>query len=63
MTQLLNGLSFGFVLFILAAGFCLIFGVMRIVNMAHGSLYMVGGYIGYTVSLKTGSFGLAVLED
>lgn len=46
-TQMLNGLSFGAVLFFLASGFTLIFGLMRITNLAHGGFYLVGGYIGF----------------
>ena len=47
-------------LFVLAAGLTLIFGLMRIVNMAHGSFYLLGGYIGLAVVERTGSFGLAL---
>ncbi len=60
-TQTLNGLSFGAVLFFLASGFTLIFGLMRITNLAHGGFYLVGGYIGITVVRATGSFWLAIL--
>lgn len=48
-TQMLNGLSFGAVLFFLASGFTLIFGLMRITNLAHGGFYLVGGYVGFKV--------------
>lgn len=61
VVQTLNGLSFGALLFLLASGFTLIFGLMRIVNLAHGAFYLVGGYIGLTVVLATGSFWLAML--
>jgi branched-chain amino acid transport system permease protein len=54
--QLLNGLTFAALLFVVASGFTLIFGLLRIVNLAHGALYLFGGYIGLTVALKTGSF-------
>src|ERR671931_361957 len=54
--QLLNGATFAALLFVVASGFTLIFGLMRIVNLAHGALYLVGGYIGLTVATKTGSF-------
>jgi branched-chain amino acid transport system permease protein len=57
--QCLNGVSFGALLFLLASGLSLIFGVMNIVNVAHGSYFMLGGYIGYSVLAKTGSFILA----
>jgi branched-chain amino acid transport system permease protein len=54
--QLLNGLSFGALLFFLASGFTLIFGLMRIVNLAHGAVYLVGGYVGLTAITATGNF-------
>src|SRR4051794_18125947 len=56
--QLLNGLTFAALLFIVASGFTLIFGLLRIVNLTHGALYLLGGYIGYSVSTWTGSFAL-----
>lgn len=59
--QLLNGLSFAALLFFLASGFTLIFGLMRIVNLAHGAYYLVGGYVGLTVTLATGNFWLGLL--
>lgn len=59
---LLNGVSFGMVLFLVASGLSVIFGLMGILNMAHGALYMVGGYVGWTVAVQHGlSFGLATL--
>ena len=54
--QLLNGLTFAALLFVVASGFTLIFGLLRIINLAHGALYLFGGYIGYTVAVKSGSF-------
>ncbi len=54
--QLLNGLSFGAVLLFVASGFTLIFGLMRITNLAHGGFYLVGGYFGFSVIQYTGSF-------
>jgi branched-chain amino acid transport system permease protein len=59
--QVLNGLQFGVTLFLLAAGLTLIFGIMGIINLAHGSLYMVGAYAAALAAAKTGSFLLAVL--
>lgn len=59
--QILNGLSFGAVLFLLAAGFTMIFGLMRIANLAHGGFYLVGGYIGVAVVVTTGNFWLGLL--
>jgi branched-chain amino acid transport system permease protein len=57
--QLLNGVTFAALLFVVASGFTLIFGLLRIVNLAHGALYLFGGYIGYTVGTRTGSYALA----
>ncbi|MCZ6469878.1 MAG: branched-chain amino acid ABC transporter permease [Gammaproteobacteria bacterium] len=59
--QLLNGLQFGFMLFLLSAGLTLVFGVMNLINLAHGSFYMVGAYVAATVMLASGSFVLALL--
>ena len=59
--QFLNGLQLGVLLFLLAAGLTLVFGIMDCVNLAHGSLYMVGAFVCATVTLATGSFLLGVL--
>jgi branched-chain amino acid transport system permease protein len=59
--QLLNGLSFAALLFFLASGFTLIFGLMRIVNLAHGAFYLVGGYVALTTVAATGNFWLGLL--
>lgn len=59
--QTLNGISYAALLFLLASGFTLTFGLMRIVNMAHGAYYLFGGYAGLTVAKMTGSFSLALL--
>lgn len=59
--QTLNGISYAALLFLLASGFTLTFGLMRIVNMAHGAYYLIGGYIGLTVARATGNFWLALL--
>jgi len=59
--QLLNGLTFAALLFVVASGFTLIFGLLRIVNLAHGALYLLGGYAGYAVTVRTGSFALGVV--
>jgi len=60
--HLLNGLSFGFILFLLASGLSLIMGVMGTINLAHGALYMVGAYVGFTIVVQHGlNYGLAVL--
>jgi branched-chain amino acid transport system permease protein len=59
--HVLNGVTFGALLFLLASGFTLIFGLMRITNMSHGGLYLVGGYLGLTVLGRTGNFWVALL--
>jgi branched-chain amino acid transport system permease protein len=61
LEQLLNGVQFGIMLFLLAAGLTLIFGIMNVINLAHGSLYMIGAYGAALVAAKTGSFLLAIL--
>lgn len=61
LTQLLNGLQFGVLLFLLAAGLTLVFGIMSFVNLAHGSLYMLGAYFAATAYQHTENFGLALL--
>jgi len=61
ISQLFNGVSYGALLFLLAGGLSLIFGMMRIVNMTHGSYYLLGGYVALTVIWRTGSFALAIL--
>lgn len=59
--QGLNGLAFGSLLFILASGFSLIFGLMRVANLAHGALFMLGAYVGLAVLDAGGNFWIAVL--
>jgi len=59
--QALNGLSFGALLFILASGLSLVFGMMDVVNLAHGAFYMLGAYVALSVVQATGSFWLALL--
>src|SRR6516164_4613020 len=54
--QCLNGLQFGLLLFLLAAGLTLVFGIMDLVNLAHGSLYMLGAYFAATFAAWTGMF-------
>jgi len=59
---LLNGISFGMVLFLIAAGLSIIIGVMGILNLTHGALYMVGAYVGWSIAVQYElNFGLAVL--
>ena len=59
IAQSFNGISYGALLFLLAIGLSLIFGVMRIVNLSHGSYFMLGGYVALTVIWTTGSWLLA----
>jgi branched-chain amino acid transport system permease protein len=61
LEQTLNGLQFGLMLFLLAAGLTLVFGIMDLINLAHGSLYMIGAYLVAAVVQATGSFLVAVL--
>ena len=59
--QCLNGIQLGMLLFLLAAGLTLVFGIMDLVNLAHGSLYMLGAYFAATFAIWTGSFVAAVI--
>ena len=59
--QLLNGLVFSMLLFVLAAGLSLIFGQMNVINLAHGAFYLLGGYLGLSIVRYTGNFWLALL--
>ncbi|MEY2952977.1 MAG: hypothetical protein RLZZ401_1064 [Pseudomonadota bacterium] len=61
MIQLLNSVQYGLLLFMLAAGLTLIFGIMGVVNLAHGSFYMLGAYLAYSLSGYFGSLTLAIL--
>ena len=61
--QLLNGLQLGVMLFLMAAGLTLIFGVMGLINLAHGSLYMVGAFACAIVAAQTGSFWLGLVAS
>ncbi len=58
--QLLNGIQFGVTLFLMASGLTLVFGIMNFINLAHGSLYMVGAFVAATVQALTGSFLLGI---
>jgi branched-chain amino acid transport system permease protein len=60
LVSFLNGLTLASLYFIVAAGFTLVFGLMRNVNLAHGSLYLLGGYLGFFVAQQTGWFALAL---
>ncbi|NJN39810.1 MAG: branched-chain amino acid ABC transporter permease [Gammaproteobacteria bacterium] len=61
LEQTLNGLQFGVMLFLMAAGLTLVFGIMNLVNLAHGSLYMVGAYLATSAYQWTGSYPLSVV--
>ena len=61
LNALFNGITLGGLYFLVASGFTLIFGLMRNVNLAHGSLYLFGGYIGYAISTWTGSWVLGFI--
>ena len=60
LEQALNGLQFGLMLFLLAAGLTLVFGIMDMINLAHGSLYMVGAYLTAAVTQASGSFMVGI---
>ena len=59
LAQILNGLQYGLLLFLISSGLTLIFGVMGVINLAHGSLFMIGAYLAYVVAATTGEFWLA----
>ncbi|MGH2593112.1 MAG: branched-chain amino acid ABC transporter permease [Anaerolineae bacterium] len=61
ITQMLNGLVTGMLLFVMAAGLSLIFGLMDVINLTHGAFYLLGGYIGLTTVRQLGDFWLALL--
>jgi branched-chain amino acid transport system permease protein len=61
MSTIIIGLSLGMLLFLLASGLTLIFGMLGVINFAHGALYMLGTYLCYDIALRTGSFTLGVL--
>jgi branched-chain amino acid transport system permease protein len=61
LNAVFNGITLGGLYFLVASGFTLIFGLMRNVNLAHGSLYLFGGYVGYAVSTSTGSWLLGFI--
>ena len=54
LAQLLNGVQYGLLLFLISSGLTLIFGVMGIINLAHGSLFMIGAYVAYLVARQWG---------
>jgi branched-chain amino acid transport system permease protein len=63
LSALFNGITLGALYFLVASGFTLIFGLMRNVNLAHGSLYLLGGYLGWSVGTATGSWIVALIAS
>ncbi|MCZ7564013.1 MAG: branched-chain amino acid ABC transporter permease [Burkholderiales bacterium] len=61
LIQVLNGVQYGLLLFLVASGLTLVFGIMGIINLAHGSFYMIGAYLAWSLSQHFGSLGLAIL--
>ena len=61
VNQSINGLQLGLILFLLAAGLSLVFGIMDVINLAHGAFYMLGAYVTATVTIKTNAFLLGIL--
>jgi len=59
--QILNGLQYGLLLFLIASGLTLVFGIMGVINLAHGSFYMIGAYLALSLTQMTGSLPLAIL--
>jgi len=60
LIQCLNAVQYGLLLFLVASGLTLIFGIMGVINLAHGSFYMVGAYLTYGLAKMTGSLWLAI---
>jgi branched-chain amino acid transport system permease protein len=61
LIQLLNGVQYGLVLFLVASGLTLVFGILGVINLAHGAFYMLGAYVGYWLTAQTGSFWIALV--
>jgi branched-chain amino acid transport system permease protein len=59
--QVLNGVQYGLLLFLIASGLTLVFGILQVINLAHGSFYMIGAYLAFWLTTRTGSLGLAIL--
>jgi branched-chain amino acid transport system permease protein len=60
LAQILNGVQYGLLLFLISSGLTLIFGVMGVINLAHGSLFMIGAYLAYVLAAATGSLWFAL---
>ncbi|MDH3232791.1 MAG: branched-chain amino acid ABC transporter permease [Alphaproteobacteria bacterium] len=61
LIQVLNGVQYGFLLFLVASGLTLIFGIMGIINLAHGAFFMIGAYLAYSLTALVGNFFIAVV--
>src|ERR1700739_1152603 len=61
LIQVLNGLQYGLLLFLVASGLTLVFGIIGVINLAHGSFYMVGAYLAFSLAQAIGNFWLPVL--
>jgi branched-chain amino acid transport system permease protein len=61
LIQVLNGVQYGLLLFLIASGLTLVFGILQVINLAHGSFYMVGAYLAFWLVGRTGSLALAIL--
>jgi branched-chain amino acid transport system permease protein len=61
LIQLLNGVQYGLVLFLVASGLTLVFGILGVINLAHGAFYMLGAYVAYWITAQTGSFWIALI--
>ena len=61
LIQMLNSLQYGLLLFLVASGLTLVFGIMGIINLAHGSFYMIGAYLAFVLTSATGSLFMAIL--
>ena len=60
LIQVLNGVQYGLLLFLIASGLTLVFGILQVINLAHGSFYMVGAYLAFWLTAHTGSLSIAV---
>ena len=61
LIQLLNSVQYGLLLFLISSGLTLVFGIMGVINLAHGAMYMIGAYLAYAFVEWTGSLGIAIL--
>jgi branched-chain amino acid transport system permease protein len=61
LIQVLNGVQYGLLLFLIASGLTLVFGILQVINLAHGSFYMIGAYLAFWLMGRTGNLALAIL--